>query len=123
MAKRLYDILSSCKKEEEVKEQFVKFFKIKLNALGRIDHYSEEILYEFKLDKNFRNKKTIAAVVAQTMYYARLLKYGTNPNPLPPIICIIDKNEAFFLKQKILRNSIQMNPTIGIGVLVVPIRP
>lgn len=100
MAKRLYEVLYPCKKEEEVKEQFVKFFKIKLNALGRIDHYSEEILYEFKLDKNFRNRKNMAAVIAQTMYYARLLKYGTIPNPLPPIICIVDKNEAFFLETK-----------------------
>lgn len=50
MSKRLYDMLLPCKKEEEVKDEFVKFFKIKLNALRQIDHYSEEILYEFKLD-------------------------------------------------------------------------
>lgn len=100
MAKRLYDVLSPCKKEEEVKEQFVKFFKIKLNALGRIDHYSKEILYEFKLDKNFRNRTNMAVVIAQTMYYARSLKYGKLTQPLPPIICIIDKNEAFFIETK-----------------------
>ena len=94
MAKRLYDVLSSCKKEEEVKEQFVKFFKIKLNALKQIDHYSEEILYEFKLNKNFRNIHNIATVIAQTMYYARALKYGKIPNPLSPIICIVDKVET-----------------------------
>ena len=100
MAKRLYDVLSSCKKEEEVKEQFVKFFKIKLNALKQIDHYSEEILYEFKLNKNFRNIHNIATVIAQTMYYARALKYGKIPNPLSPIICIVDKDEAFFFETK-----------------------
>lgn len=32
MRKRLYDMLLPCKKEEEVKNEFVKFFKIKLNA-------------------------------------------------------------------------------------------
>ena len=100
MAKRLYDVLSSCKKEEEVKEQFVKFFKIKLNALKQIDHYSEEILYEFKLNKNFKNIHNMATVIAQTMYYARALKYGKIPNPLSPIICVVNKNEAFFFETK-----------------------
>lgn len=100
MKKRLYNALFYCKKEEEVKEQFVKFFKIKLNALKLIDHYSEEILYEFKLNKNFKNIKNIAKVVAQTMYYARALKYGKLSNPLPPIICVVDKNEAFFFETK-----------------------
>lgn len=57
MRKRLYDMLFPCKKEEEVKNEFVKFFKIKLNALRQIDHYSEEILYEFKLDKNLKSIK------------------------------------------------------------------
>lgn len=98
MSKRLYDILLSCKKEEEVKDEFVKFFKIKLNALRQIDHYSEEILYEFKLDKNLKNIKNLAVVVSQTMYYARALKYGKIPNPLSPIICIVDKNEACFFE-------------------------
>ena len=98
MTKRLYDVLSECKKEEEVKEQFVKFFKIKLNALKQIDHYSEEILYEFKLDKNFKHIKNIAAVIAQTLYYIRALKYGKISAPVPPVICIIDKNEAFFFQ-------------------------
>ena len=33
MAKRLYDVLKDCKKEEEVKSEFCKFFKMKINAL------------------------------------------------------------------------------------------
>lgn len=100
MRKRLYDMLLPCKKEEEVKNEFVKFFKIKLNALRQIDHYSEEILYEFKLDKNLKSIKNLAIVVSQTMYYARYLKYGKIPNPLSPIVCIVDKNEACFFETK-----------------------
>lgn len=96
--KRLYDVLKTCKKEEEVKSEFAKFFKFKINADGLIDHYTKSILHEFKLDKNFKNIKNISAVIAQTMYYARYLKYGRTANPLPPFIFVIDRNEAFFFE-------------------------
>ena len=36
MAKRLYDVLKDCNKEEEVKSEFCKFFKMKINALKSI---------------------------------------------------------------------------------------
>ena len=36
MAKRLYDALKDCNKEEEVKSEFCKFFKMKINALKSI---------------------------------------------------------------------------------------
>jgi len=98
MSKRLYDILKSCKKEEEVKSEVAKFFKFKINADGLIDHYSENILWEFKLNKNFKNIGNMSAVIAQTMYYARFLKYGRTDKPLPRHILAIDKNEAFIFE-------------------------
>lgn len=98
--KRLYDVLKDCKKEEEVKAEFCKYFKYKINAFKSIDHYTKEILFEFKLDKNFKNVRNIASVIAQTMYYCRLLKYGNYTNPLPPIISVVDRNEAFFFETK-----------------------
>ena len=36
--KRLYDSLRQCQKEEEVKAEFCKFFKMKIFALRGIDH-------------------------------------------------------------------------------------
>lgn len=98
MSKCLYEVLKPCKKEEEVKSEVAKFFKFKINADGRIGHYSESILWEFKLDKNFKNIRNISAVIAQTMYYARFLKYGKTNKPLPPYILVIDKNEAFIFE-------------------------
>ncbi|MBP5188877.1 MAG: hypothetical protein J6Z50_07080 [Fibrobacterales bacterium] len=95
-AKSLYARFSTCNKEEEVKSEFCKFFKVKLNAIKGIDHYSENVLFEFKYDKNFRQKNVVATVLAQTMYYVRWLKYGTSNLGIPPYICVIDKNEAFF---------------------------
>lgn len=100
MAKRLYDILKPCKKEEEVKSEFCKFFKMKINALKAIDHYTPTILFEFKYDRNFKKLANISAVIAQTMYYARLLKFSLTKYTLPPYICVVDKNEAFFIETK-----------------------
>ena len=53
--KHLYDCLRGCAKEEEVKAEFCKFFKMKIFALRGIDHYTEHVLFEFKYDRNFRN--------------------------------------------------------------------
>ena len=100
--KHLYDSLCGCAKEEEVKAEFCKFFKMKIFALRGIDHYTERVLFEFKYDRNFRNAENVARVLAQTMYYARLLKFGAGLTkyPLPPYICVVDKNEAFFAETK-----------------------
>ena len=100
--KHLYDSLRTCAKEEEVKAEFCKFFKMKIFALRGIDHYTEHVLFEFKYDRNFKNAENVARVLAQTMYYARLLKFGAGLTryPLPPVICVVDKNEAFFAETK-----------------------
>ena len=100
--KSLYENLRFCKKEEEVKSEFCKFFKMKINALRGIDHYTEHVLFEFKFDRNFKLPENIARTLAQVMYYARLLKYGSGLTryPLPPYICVVDRNEAFFAETK-----------------------
>ena len=49
--KHLYDSLRGCAKEEEVKAEFCKFFKMKIFALRGIDHYTERVLFEFKYDR------------------------------------------------------------------------
>ena len=100
--KHLYDSLRLCAKEEEVKAEFCKFFKMKIFALRGIDHYTERVLFEFKYDRNFRNPENVARALAQTMYYARMLKFGAGLTkyPLPPYICVVDKNEAFFAETK-----------------------
>lgn len=93
MTKRLYDVLKDCNKEEEVKSEFCKFFKMKINALKSIDHYTPTILFEFKYDRNFKNSGAVAHVIAQTMYYARLLKFSLTKCALPPYICVVDKKD------------------------------
>ncbi|MBR6471043.1 MAG: hypothetical protein IKS83_04555 [Victivallales bacterium] len=94
----LYQALQACKKEEEIKAEFCRFFGMKLNALGAIDHYTEAILYEFKYERNFQNLDERAKAIAQTMYYARRLKFSVVKSPLPPNICIADKKSGFLLR-------------------------
>ena len=98
MAKRLYDRLKRCEEEEEVKAEFAKYFNIKYNTRNRIDLYTPQILFEFKLDQNFNSKTIRARIVAQTLYYIRRLKYGKSNDPVPPTICIVCKNAGFFVK-------------------------
>lgn len=101
MAKRLYSVLSKCNDEEEVKSEFAKFFKIKLvTHKYKIDLYTENTLFEFKHDRNFKSKTERAKVIAQTLYYVRKLKFGAATDPVPETICIVDKNQGFFVRTK-----------------------
>ena len=54
--KSLYAQLAPCRKEEEVKSEFCKFFKMKIFALRGIDHYTPGTLFEFKYDRNFKRE-------------------------------------------------------------------
>lgn len=99
MAKRLYDVLSKCNDEEEVKSEFAKYFKLKLiTHKYKIDLYTNSTLFEFKHDRNLSSGKERAKVVAQTLYYVRKLKFGSSTDPVPELICVVDKNEGFFIK-------------------------
>lgn len=98
MAKRLYNMLMYCNDEEEVKSEFAKFFKIKLiTHKYKIDLYTNNTLFEFKHNRNFKSKTERAKVIAQTLYYVRKLKFGTITDPVPETICVVDKNEGFFV--------------------------
>lgn len=104
MKKRLYSGLKACETEEEVKSEFAKYFKFKIKTKQRFDHYSEQILYEFKYAKNLKNIQTRAKVIAQALYYIRELKFGNGTKPIPPYICIVDKNEALIFETKVYKN-------------------
>lgn len=86
--------LAQCSNEEEVKAEFCKAFGYKLDARNKMDLYTEEILYEFKFNKNLTDRQLRSKVVAQTLYYLRRLKYGNVDKLLPPYFCLVDKNEA-----------------------------
>ncbi len=97
---QLPSVLAACNTEEEVKSEFAKAFKYKLDTRKRMDLYTPNILFEFKYDRNFQANHTKAPVVAQALYYIREIKYGKLDLSLPAYICIVDKNEAFFVETK-----------------------
>lgn len=94
MKKKLFQILSEAENEEELKNFFAKFFKLKLSAKNFIDLYTPQILFEFKFDSNLSNPQVLAKIVAQTLYYVRRLKFGSDFRPLSQNICVVTKNSA-----------------------------
>ena len=62
--RHLYDSLRACAKEEEVKAEFCKFFKMKIFALRGIDHYTEHVLFEFKHDRNLLGNMLFSAAIS-----------------------------------------------------------
>ena len=94
MKKNLFQTLAEANTEEELKNFFAKRFKIKLATKNFIDLYTQQILFEFKLDKNLKNPQTLAEIVAQTLYYVRRLKFGSDYRPVSQNICIVTKNFA-----------------------------
>lgn len=90
--------LSACNTEEEVKSEFARAFKFKLDTRMRMDLYTPSILFEFKYDKNLQALATRSLVVSQLMYYVRQIKFGKSGLSIPPHLAGVDKNEAFFLE-------------------------
>ena len=94
--KTLHEILSDAATEEELKNFFAKFFKLKLSTKNFIDLYTAQILFEFKFDAPINNIQTRAAAVAQTLYYIRRLKFGSDIRTPSKNICVVTKYAAIF---------------------------
>jgi hypothetical protein len=62
-----------------------------------MDLYTQSILYEFKYERNLNQLSSRAQFVAQLLYYVRELKFGTTNLSIPKVLCVVDKNEAFFV--------------------------
>jgi len=90
--------LLSTRTEEEVKSEFSKTFKIKLDTSMGMDLYTDYILFEFKYDSGYENIRKRARVIAQLLYYVKRLQDGKDDyRIIPPILCGVDKNGAFFV--------------------------
>jgi hypothetical protein len=90
--------------EEDVKNCYAKHFRIAYNTADRHDLYTPQVFFEFKFDKNFDSLKTKATILAQTLYYIHRLKYGFTNNPIPPKLCLADKNEAILTETSIWKD-------------------
>ena len=86
--------LSRATTEETVKSIYAKYFKISYDTSNKHDLYTPQVLFEFKKDKNFHNLKSLATILAQTLYYIRRLKYKEVEKTIPFFVCLADVNEA-----------------------------
>ncbi len=94
------EALGKTKTEEDVKGVYAAYFGITYDTSDRIDLYTPQVLFEFKYDKNLKVLRQRAAILAQNLYYAHRLKYGLTDKPIPPHICIADRNEVFLTETK-----------------------
>ncbi len=86
--------LEKANSEDAVKFAYAKYFNIPFDNKDQHDLYTPQILFEFKHDKNFKNLKSFAQILAQSLYYIRKLKYTDISKPIPFFLCLADKNEA-----------------------------
>lgn len=94
--KTFSEILADAATEEELKNFFAKYFRIKLSTKNYIDLYTAQILFEFKFDAPLANVQTRAACIAQTLYYIRRLKFGNEIRTPSKNICVVTKTAAIF---------------------------
>ena len=80
--------------EEVVKATYASYFRIKYDTSHHHDLYTEQVFFEFKTEKNLKNLKALATVLAQSLYYIRRLKYLEVEKPVPFFICLADKSDA-----------------------------
>ena len=90
----LFDNISAAQTEEELKFHFVRFFNLPFHTKNRVDLYTEQILFEFKLNSNLKNIQTRAEVIAQALYYVRRLNFGDDDRTPSENVCIVTKNFA-----------------------------
>ena len=102
--KTFYTKLDKSKTENMVKAAYAELFKIDLDDSDFIDLYTPSVLFEFKEDKNFKNVKALATILAQSLYYAHKLKFDFTDKLLSPYICLADKNEAVITETAIWTN-------------------
>lgn len=94
--KPLSEILADAATEEELKNFFAKYFRIKLSTKNYIDLYTAQILFEFKFDAPLTSIQTRATCIAQTLYYIRRLKFGNEIRTPSKNICVVTRGAAIF---------------------------
>lgn len=102
--RNLFADLKTANTEEEVKNLFARFFKLKLDTKNFIDLYTPQILFEFKFDADLNNLQNRAKFFAQALYYIRRLKYENDPRTPSRFICVVTKFAAAILNTANFKN-------------------
>ena len=86
--------LAKARREEEVKAAWAGCFGLEYDTTHDHDLYTEQVLFEFKLQRNFDQANQRAATLAQLLYYVRRLKLDGTAKGIPANFCLADKTTA-----------------------------
>ena len=86
--------LAKARREEEVKAAWAGCFGLEYDTTHDHDLYTEQVLFEFKLQRNFDQANQRAATLAQPLYYVRRLKLDGTAKGIPANFCLADKTTA-----------------------------
>ena len=86
--------LQKATREEDVKAAWAKCLDLEYDTAHDHDLYTEQVLFEFKLQRNFDQPAQRAAVLAQLLYYVRRLKLGGSAKGIPAMFCLADRATA-----------------------------
>ena len=93
-AHQLLARLEKAKREEDVKAAWAKCFDLEYDTTRDHDLYTEQVLFEFKLRRNFDQPPQRGATLAQLLYYVRRLKLDGTAKGIPSHFCLADKATA-----------------------------
>ena len=93
-ADQLLARLGKARREEDVKAAWAKCFNLEYDTTRDHDLYTEQVLFEFKLRRNFDQAPQRAATLAQLLYYVRRLKLDGTAKGIPSHFCLADKATA-----------------------------
>lgn len=93
-AAALIERLEKAKTEEAVKAAWARCLELELDTTDDHDLYTDRVLFEFKLERNFDQPAQRAAVLAQLLYYLRRLKLGASNKGIPAAFCLADRRHA-----------------------------
>ena len=107
--KHLNEVIQAAQTEEELKFYFANYFQIMPSTKNRVDLYTEQILYEFKLDSNLNNLQVRAKTAAQALYYVRRLKLGDDDRAPSQFFCLVSKNSAVYFQTELFADFFNNN--------------
>ena len=93
-----YEELKKSLREDEVKSQVLMDLGINLDMRYNIDCYHENVLFEFKFDKDVRKEE----VIAQAMYYLNILFF--KGDKLPSFFSLINVNECAVFETNLFKD-------------------
>jgi len=86
--------LASARREEDVKAAWAKCLNLEYDTADDHDLYTEQVLFEFKHQRNFDQPPQRATTLAQVLYYLRRLKLGGTSKGIPASFCLADRATA-----------------------------